>query len=73
MIPGPPHGRFRAEARSGEQGLTSVEYALIAAVVVVLLTGGVYYLYAGIQARFDRLGWTNPELLLSDDFFDVTV
>jgi Flp pilus assembly pilin Flp len=53
LIPG-PHGRFRAEARSGEQGLTSVEYALIAAVVVLLLTGGVYYLFTGIQARFDR-------------------
>jgi Flp pilus assembly pilin Flp len=54
LIPGPPHGRFRAEARSGEQGLTSVEYALIAAVVGLLLTGGVYYLYTGIQARFDH-------------------
>jgi Flp pilus assembly pilin Flp len=54
LIPGPPHGRFRAEARSGEQGLTSVEYALLAAVIVLLLTGGVYSLYVGLQARFDR-------------------
>jgi Flp pilus assembly pilin Flp len=31
-----------------------VEYALLAAVIVLLLTGGVYALYTGIQARFDR-------------------
>jgi Flp pilus assembly pilin Flp len=52
LIPGPPHGRSRVAARSGEEGLTAVEYALIAAVVVLLLTGGVYYLYTGLQARF---------------------
>jgi Flp pilus assembly pilin Flp len=54
LVPGPPYGRFRAQARSGEQGVTSVEYALLAAVIVLLLTGGVYALYTGIQARFDR-------------------
>jgi Flp pilus assembly pilin Flp len=54
LVPGPPNGRFRAQARSGEQGVTSVEYALLAAVIVLLLTGGVYALYTGIQARFDR-------------------
>jgi Flp pilus assembly pilin Flp len=43
-----------AVARGGEDGLTAVEYALIAAVVVILLAGGVYYLYAGLQARFIR-------------------
>jgi Flp pilus assembly pilin Flp len=40
--------------RGGEQGLTAIEYALIAAVVVLLLAGGVYSLYAGLQARFIR-------------------
>jgi Flp pilus assembly pilin Flp len=48
-----PHGRRRASNRA-EDGLTAIEYALIAAVVVVLLAGGVYYLYAGVQARFVR-------------------
>ena len=48
-----PHGRRRASGRA-EDGLTAIEYALMAAVVVVLLAGGVYYLYAGVQARFDR-------------------
>jgi Flp pilus assembly pilin Flp len=51
LVPGPPHGRLRV-SRRGEQGLTAIEYALVAAVVVVLLAGGVYYLYAGVQARF---------------------
>jgi Flp pilus assembly pilin Flp len=54
LIPGRPHGRFGVQARSAEKGLTSVEYALLAAVIVLLLTGGVYALYAGVQARFDR-------------------
>jgi Flp pilus assembly pilin Flp len=53
LVPGPPHGRLRV-SRRGEQGLTAIEYALVAAVVVVLLAGGVYYLYAGVQARFIR-------------------
>ena len=53
MSPG-LRGRRRAATSSGEQGLTAVEYALVAAVVVVLLAGGVYYLYAGIQERFIR-------------------
>ncbi len=53
MISGPPYGRLRV-SRGGEQGLTAIEYALVAAVVMVLLAGGVYYLYAGVQARFIR-------------------
>ena len=55
MIPGLlPHGRLRVSDRAAEDGLTAIEYALVAAVVVVLLAGGVYYLYAGVQARFIR-------------------
>jgi Flp pilus assembly pilin Flp len=47
------HGRRRVSNRA-EDGLTAIEYALIAAVVTALLAGGVYYLYAGVQARFVR-------------------
>jgi Flp pilus assembly pilin Flp len=54
LVSGPPHGRVRAAMRGGEQGLTAIEYALIAAVIVLLLAGGVYSLYAGLQARFIR-------------------
>ena len=53
LVPGPPHGRLRVSRRA-EQGLTAIEYALVAAVVAVLLAGGVYYLYSGVQARFVR-------------------
>jgi Flp pilus assembly pilin Flp len=53
FISGLPHRRLRASDR-GEQGLTAIEYALVAAVVAVLLAGGVYYLYSGVQARFIR-------------------
>jgi Flp pilus assembly pilin Flp len=52
LVPGPPHGRVRVHR--GEQGLTAVEYALVVAVVVLLLGGGAYHLYQGIQARFIR-------------------
>lgn len=41
-------------ARWGERGVTSVEYALMAAIIVVLLVGGVVALFDAIQERFDR-------------------
>jgi Flp pilus assembly pilin Flp len=37
-----------------ERGVTSVEYAIMAAIIVLLLIAGVAALYDGIQARFDR-------------------
>lgn len=40
--------------RRGEHGLTSVEYALLTAVVVVLLVGGLVALFDAVQGRFDR-------------------
>ena len=38
----------------GERGLTSVEYALMAAIVVLLLVSGIVVLVEAVQARFDR-------------------
>ena len=37
-----------------ERGVTSVEYAIMAAIIVLLLIGGVAALYDAVQARFDR-------------------
>jgi Flp pilus assembly pilin Flp len=37
-----------------ERGVTSVEYAIMAAIIVLLLIAGVATLYDGVQARFDR-------------------
>ena len=37
-----------------EGGVTSVEYAIMAAIIVVLLVAGVAALYDAVQARFDR-------------------
>jgi Flp pilus assembly pilin Flp len=38
----------------GERGLTSVEYALMAAIVALLLVSGIVVLVEAVQARFDR-------------------
>jgi Flp pilus assembly pilin Flp len=37
-----------------ERGVTSVEYALMAAIVVLLLIGGVVALFDAMEERFDR-------------------
>jgi Flp pilus assembly pilin Flp len=37
-----------------ERGVTSVEYALMVAIIVLLLVGGVAALYNGVQARFNH-------------------
>jgi Flp pilus assembly pilin Flp len=37
-----------------ERGVTSVEYALMAAVIVLLLVGGAVALFDAVQERFDR-------------------
>jgi Flp pilus assembly pilin Flp len=37
---------------AAERGLTSVEYALMAALVVLLLVGGTFYLFQSVQNRF---------------------
>jgi Flp pilus assembly pilin Flp len=37
-----------------ERGVTSVEYALLAAIIALLLIGGVAALYNAVQERFNR-------------------
>jgi Flp pilus assembly pilin Flp len=37
-----------------ERGVTSVEYALMAAIIVLLLVGGAIALFDAVQERFDR-------------------
>lgn len=42
------------EARRREQGVTSVEYALMAAIIAVLLVAGVMTLFDAVAERFAR-------------------
>ena len=42
------------EPRWPERGVTSVEYALMAAIIVLLLVGGAVALFDAVQERFDR-------------------
>jgi len=37
-----------------ERGVTSVEYALMAAIVAIVLIGGIVALFDAVQERFDR-------------------
>jgi Flp pilus assembly pilin Flp len=37
-----------------ERGVTSVEYALMAAIIAMLLIGGVVALFDAVQERFDH-------------------
>jgi Flp pilus assembly pilin Flp len=37
-----------------ERGVTSVEYALMAAIIVLVLIGGIVALFNAVQTRFDR-------------------
>jgi Flp pilus assembly pilin Flp len=37
-----------------ERGVTSVEYALMAAIIVLVLVSGIVALFNGVQTRFDR-------------------
>ena len=41
-------------ARWRERGVTSVEYALLAAIIALLLIGGMVALLNAVQARFER-------------------
>jgi Flp pilus assembly pilin Flp len=43
-----------AADRRPERGVTSVEYALMVAVIAVLLVAGVVALFDAVQDRFDR-------------------
>ena len=49
-----------------ERGVTSVEYALMAAIIVLLLVGGVVALFDAVQARFE-----SNEQCAADAYSDV--
>ena len=46
--------RVRVDGPGGERGVTAVEYALLVAVVVLLLVGGLATTVGAIRERFDR-------------------
>jgi Flp pilus assembly pilin Flp len=46
--------RLRVGGLRGARGLTSVEYALLLAVVVILLVGGLVAMLDAVRERFDR-------------------
>jgi Flp pilus assembly pilin Flp len=45
-----------ARLRGGERGITAVEYALMVAVVALLLVVGFYFLFTNIQGKFSDTG-----------------
>jgi Flp pilus assembly pilin Flp len=44
------------ELRAGEQGVTAVEYALMVAIIAVLLVGAFYALFNTVQNRYGNVG-----------------
>lgn len=46
--------RVRVGGPDGERGVTAVEYALMVAVVVLLLVGGLAMTVDAVRERFDR-------------------
>jgi Flp pilus assembly pilin Flp len=45
-----------ARKRGGEEGITAVEYALMVAVVALLLVVGFYFLFTNISGKFSSTG-----------------
>jgi Flp pilus assembly pilin Flp len=45
-----------ARMRGDEQGITAVEYALMVAVVALLLVVGFYFLFTNISGKFSSTG-----------------
>jgi Flp pilus assembly pilin Flp len=51
------HLRARHSARQvGEAGVTAVEYALMVAIIALLLVGGFYALFNAVQSKYDDVG-----------------
>ena len=45
-----------AELRVREDGVTAVEYALMVAIIALLLVGGFYVLFNAVQAKYNDVG-----------------
>jgi Flp pilus assembly pilin Flp len=51
------YGRARlGELQSREQGVTAVEYALMVAIIALLLVGGFYALFSMVKDRYGVVG-----------------
>ena len=44
------------ELRDREQGVTAVEYALMVAIIALLLVGGFFALFSTVRDRYDVVG-----------------
>jgi Flp pilus assembly pilin Flp len=44
------------QLRDREQGVTSVEYALMVAIIALLLVGGFFALFSTVKDRYDMVG-----------------
>jgi len=44
------------ELRAREDGVTAVEYALMVAIIALLLVGGFYVLFNAVKARYNEVG-----------------
>jgi Flp pilus assembly pilin Flp len=52
-----------ADLRTREDGVTAVEYALMVAVIALLVVGGFYALFNAVQSKYNDVGncvATNP-------------
>lgn len=45
-----------AELRTREDGVTAVEYALMVAIIALLLVGGFYALFNAVQTKYTDVG-----------------
>ena len=45
-----------ADLRAREDGVTAVEYALMVAIIALLLVGGFYVLFSAVSSRYDVVG-----------------
>ena len=45
-----------AEMRAREDGVTAVEYALMVAIIALLLVGGFFALFSTVKDRYDVVG-----------------
>jgi Flp pilus assembly pilin Flp len=44
------------ELRAREDGVTAVEYALMVAIIALLLVGGFYVLFGAVQDKYNEVG-----------------
>jgi Flp pilus assembly pilin Flp len=57
------HLRARLGQQVREAGVTAVEYALMVAIIALLLVGGFYALFSAVQTKYNDVGScvaTNP-------------